>query len=263
MSLRFRILLKNFAAIMMKSASCPMRGLRSKSPAKVVKQIVTFIVLISLVVAAPDSLRRQSWDFEEIEHGQLPDRFLSEVGYWEVISDDDNQVLAQRAENRDAVLNVLLIGETSYKNVDLTVRIKPVAGENEGGGGLIWRAKDKDNYYGINYNPFVSRQKRRKPRICLYKVEDGKRTQLDHADVDGEVISDIVGEAPRETEWHTLRVTMHGTEMVGYLDGEKLLEAEDSTFLDVGKAGLWTKSDARTYFDDLTVSTFRKPKASR
>lgn len=263
MSLRFRILLKNFAAIMMKSASCPTGDRASKASARVLKQLVTFIVLISLVVAAPASLRRQSWDFEEIELGELPDGFLSKVGYWEVISDGDNQVLTQRAENRDSVLNVLLIGKTSYNNVDLTVRIKPVAGENEGGGGLIWRVKDKDNYYGINYNPFVSRQKRRKPRICLYKVEDGKRTQLDHADVDGEVISDIVGEAPRETQWHTLRVTMHGCDMVGYLDGGKLLQAEDSTFLDVGMAGLWTKSDARTYFDDLTVSTYQEPKASQ
>jgi uncharacterized protein (TIGR03067 family) len=39
------------------------------------------------------------------------------------------------------------------------------------------------------------------------------------------------------------------------LDGKKALEVEDSTLRDAGKIGLWSKSDARSYFDDLTVST--------
>ena len=58
-----------------------------------------------------------------------------------------------------------------------------------------------------------------------------------------------------KTDLHTLRVTMKGREIVGYLDGKKLLEAEDSTFLDVGRIGLWSRSDARSYFDDLKVSS--------
>jgi hypothetical protein len=115
------------------------------------------------------------------------------------------------------------------------VRLKAVAGETDRGGGLVWRAKDKNNYYIARYNPL-------EPNFRVYKVEDGKRTQLDHA------------EAPGDTEWHTLRITMNGREIFGYLDGKNLLEAEDSTFVDVGKIGLWSKSDARSYFDDLTVS---------
>jgi hypothetical protein len=50
---------------------------------------------------------------------------------------------------------------------------------------------------------------------------------------------------------------MRGGDIVGYFDDKKLLEAEDSTFVDVGKIGLWSRSDAQSYFDDLTVSTFR------
>jgi hypothetical protein len=47
--------------------------------------------------------------------------------------------------------------------------------------------------------------------------------------------------------WRTLRITMDGPDIVGYLDDKKLLEAENSTFLDVGKIGLWSKSVARSY----------------
>ena len=46
---------------------------------------------------------------------------------------------------------------------------------------------------------------------------------------------------------------MKGREILGYLDGKKLLVAEDSTFPDAGQIGLWTKADARTQFDELTV----------
>ncbi len=46
---------------------------------------------------------------------------------------------------------------------------------------------------------------------------------------------------------------MVGPKITCYLDGKPLLEAEDSTFTDAGVVGLWTKADAQSYFDDLTV----------
>ena len=54
--------------------------------------------------------------------------------------------------------------------------------------------------------------------------------------------------------WHTLRVTMMGDHIQCYYDGKRFLDVKDSTFSDAGKVGLWTKADAQTYFDDLTVS---------
>ncbi len=38
-----------------------------------------------------------------------------------------------------------------------------------------------------------------------------------------------------------------------YLDGKKMLEAEDDTFSAAGMVGLWTKPDAVTRFDDVQV----------
>jgi hypothetical protein len=37
-------------------------------------------------------------------------------------------------------------------------------------------------------------------------------------------------------------------------NGKQILEAEDSTFAEAGKVGLWTKADSVTHFDDFTFS---------
>ena len=38
-----------------------------------------------------------------------------------------------------------------------------------------------------------------------------------------------------------------------WLDDELFLDVNDSTFREAGRVGLWTKADAVTYFDDLSV----------
>jgi len=40
----------------------------------------------------------------------------------------------------------------------------------------------------------------------------------------------------------------------GELQLELVFEAEDSTFTQPGKVGLWTKADSITYFDDFQFS---------
>lgn len=190
--------------------------------------------LISGILVAADAAKK-AWDFEADAPGMIARGFTNEVGRWEVAEDVGNHVLAQRAENEDRVFNVTLVDGTNYKDLDLSVRVKALAGKNDQGGGLVWRARDRDNYYIARYNPLED-------NLRLYKVENGRRTQLDHADV------------PGDRGWHTLRITMSGREILGYLDGKRVLVAEDSTFPDAGKIGLWSKSDAQSYFDDLTVA---------
>ena len=38
-------------------------------------------------------------------------------------------------------------------------------------------------------------------------------------------------------------------------DGKPLFEADDDTFKDAGKVGVWTKADSATAFDDLTIKS--------
>ncbi|HEV3163875.1 MAG TPA: family 16 glycoside hydrolase [Isosphaeraceae bacterium] len=178
---------------------------------------------------------KKAWDFESDTPGQIAKGFTNEVGRWAVVQDGANRVLAQLAKNDDATFNVTLAEDTSYKDVDLSVKMRAVAGETDRGGGLVWRARDAKNYYIARYNPLED-------NFRVYKVQDGKRTQFQSAKVAG------------DEAWHTLRVTMTGAKMECYLDGKKLLAHEDATFPDAGKVGLWSKADAQSYFDDLTVA---------
>lgn len=187
----------------------------------------------SLAFAAAE--HKTAWDFESDRPGAIARGFTSEIGTWEVAKDGENHVLAQKARNDDSVFNIALADAPRLKDVDVSVRVKSVAGEVDNGGGVVWRALDKDNYYVVRYNPLED-------NFRLYRIKDGKRHQLRSVKV------------PGEQGWHTVRATMNGARIACYLDGKNLLEADDDTFPGAGRAGVWTKSDAQSYFDDLTVS---------
>ena len=158
------------------------------------------------------------------------------MGRWEVVQDGKNRVFAKLAKNPDDSFNVAL-RDAFCRNIDIRVHLRAVAGELDRGGGVLWRAKDAKNYYIARYNPLES-------NFRVYKVEAGKRTQFATADV------------PGDDKWHTLRVTMIDDRIVCSLDGKKYLEIRAGTFPEAGGGGLWTKSDARTYFDDLVYFAF-------
>lgn len=197
--------------------------------------VFAFIIATSTASLAATGPGKARWDFEGDKPGQGAKGIVGEVGKWEVADDSGNRVLAQKAENDDPVYNVALAEGSDYKDLDLSVRVRAVGGKFDQGGGLVWRAKDAKNYYIARYNPLENNYR-------VYKVVDGKRTQLGTADV------------PGDAKWHTLRVTMRGDKITCELDGKKYLEAEDATLPDKGKIGLWSKADAQSYFDDLAVS---------
>jgi hypothetical protein len=193
-------------------------------------------MLTTLVVAGDES--EMTWTFENDQVGAIAKGFANEAGEWQVASTPEGRVLAQTAKSPNAVFNVALATETNVKDVDISVKLKPIAGVNDQGGGLVWRAKDAKNYYVARNNPL------RAGSYNVYKVVDGKRSMLK-------------GVPLKRTEgWHTLRVTMAGEHIGCFYDGTKYLDVNDSTLLEAGKIGLWSKSDAQSQFDDLTL---RKP----
>lgn len=54
-------------------------------------------------------------------------------------------------------------------------------------------------------------------------------------------------------KWHAVRAVQVGSTIRCYLDDKLLLEATDDTFKEAGLIGLWSKSDAVSYFDHLSV----------
>jgi hypothetical protein len=181
----------------------------------------------------------KSWNFDKERVSAIPQTFTSEVGDWKVVADSDApskpNVLAQLAKSSGPAFNITLIQDTNRKDVDIAVSMKAVAGSTDQGGGVVWRAKDAKNYYIARYNPLEDNYR-------VYRVDNGRRVELQSANI------------RRSPGWHMLRVTMVGDHIECHYDGKKYLDLKDSTFPAAGKIGLWTKADAQTQFDNLTVS---------
>jgi hypothetical protein len=190
-------------------------------------------LLIALATTLPADGPR-AWDFDTTPVGSTPEGLRPEVGTWEVVASDGGRALKQTAQNEDDAYNVALIDGTEAADVDLSVRFRAVAGRLDQGGGLVWRARDARNYYVARYNPLEE-------NLRVYKVVHGIRSQLNTAEI------------PHTPGWHTLRITMTGDHIRCYYEGRPALDLRDPTFAEPGLVGLWSKSDARTEFDDLEL----------
>jgi len=205
-----------------------------------------FLAIAGLALAAEDKVR--TLHFAREDAGKLPAGWKAEKtgtgegSIWKVVEDDTapsktGYVLAQTAAGPGALFNLCVAEDTSFKDGDISVQFKAVRGDKDQGGGLVWRYRDNNNYYIARMNPLEDNYR-------VYKVVNGKRIQL-------ETREEIKVKAG---EWHKLKIDMMGEHIQCYLDGEKILDARDSTFPDAGKVGLWTKADAQTYFDDLKIA---------
>jgi hypothetical protein len=198
-----------------------------------------FTAVFVLVLTIDAGAQSMTWNFDSDKPGSIAKGFSNEFGTWQVTADSSAtskpNVLAQLAKSAGPEFNLALVGGTNLKDVDLSVQMKAIAGRNDQGGGLVWRAKDGKNYYIARYNPLEN-------NFRVYKVVNGARTEFQSATIQ------------RNDGWHTLRVTMTGDHIECYYDGKKYLDVKDSTFTNPGRIGLWTKSDAQTHFDDLAAA---------
>ena len=87
-------------------------------------------------------------------------------------SPDQGNILAQTdADRTDYRFPVCVYDGLSAKDVDITVKFKPVSGKGDQGAGIVWRYQNKDNYYIVRANALEG-------NVVLYKVENGRRTDL-------------------------------------------------------------------------------------
>ena len=118
-------------------------------------------------------------------------------------------------------------------------KFKPVSGRKDQAGGVVWRWKDGDHYY-------VARANALENNVSLYYVEQGSRKTLKY--VDAPVALGV---------WHTLKVEFAGTRITVSLDGKRAIELDDSHIAGPGAAGVWTKADSVTAFDDFAHGAVR------
>jgi hypothetical protein len=140
---------------------------------------------------------------------------------------------------------VCVLDSITAKDAEISVQFKPVSGREDQGAGIVWRYRDKDNYYVVRANALEG-------NVVLYKVQNGKRTDLP---LKGEGRTYGKKIAVPSGAWSMLGVNVKGNVFEVLLNGAKLYEVEDPTFPDAGKVGLWTKADSVIRFDDLRIVT--------
>jgi hypothetical protein len=131
---------------------------------------------------------------------------------------------------------------TSIRDGFIEVRFKPISGSEDRAGGIVWRARDANNYYVVRANALED-------NVVLYKTVNGVRSSLNLVGQQGGY---GVKTAVPANQWHTLRVEFAGARFNVVFNGKPLFAVEDMTFAEAGMVGLWTKADSVTLFSGFT-----------
>ncbi len=201
---------------------------------------ISAIVATTVILAAPAA---ETIDFDKEEVGKPPTGWTatqtgSGQAKWAVVQDDSApskpNVLKQSGQ---ATYPVCLKDDTNLTDGFVEVKFKPVSGKEDQAGGVVWRAKDANNYY-------IARANALEDNVTIYHTINGRRTEKKRTPM-----------KVATNHWHTLHVDFQGHHFVVTFNGQKALEWDDETFKDAGKVGVWTKADSVTLFDDFSYGS--------
>src|SRR5262245_15137733 len=209
-----------------------------------------------LFVAATISASGQTFGFDDQKPGEGPKGFTCALtgrgkpGVCTVVRDDKGSRGLEQSDKDDTSYRFphCVLDAVSAKDVELSVRFRPMSGNVDQAAGLVWRYRDADNYYIVRANA-------KEGNVVLYKVEKGKRTDLP---LKGEGRTYGKKDAVPAGAWSELMVVAAGNLFAVSINGQKLYEVEDTTFPDAGRVGVCTKADSVTRFDDLKVTAQSK-----
>jgi hypothetical protein len=194
-------------------------------------------ILLSSVARA-DTVNFDNFDTGAPPPGWTATQTGSGEAKWTVERDDTApskpNVLKQSGR---ATYPICIKDDTNIKDGFVEVKFKPVSGKIDQAGGLIWRARDSNNYY-------IARANALEDNVTIYHTINGRRTEKKRTNT--KVTSN---------QWHTLRVDFQGNHFKVTFDGKKALEWDDDTSKASGKVGVWSKADSVTLFDDFSYGT--------
>jgi 3-keto-disaccharide hydrolase len=204
------------------------------------RDMKTTTILVGALLAAGAT---ETVNFDKSDAGKPPSGWTAtQTGtgqaQWAIVQDatapSKPNVLKQSGQ---AAYPVCLKDDTNLKDGFVEVKFKALSGREDQAGGVVWRAKDANNYY-------VARANALENNVTIYHTIDGRRTEKKRA---------RMTVAPNQ--WHTLRVEFQGNHFGVTFNGQKALDWDDETFRDAGKVGVWTKADSVTEFDDFTYGS--------
>lgn len=218
---------------------------------KIMPRLSIAILSLSCVAADQNSPTSSAvrMSFDDITAGALPEAWIVDAtnsqaspALWAVTnhpqarSPSQALSLTRIAEGSRGHFNIVWTPAIQFKNGNIDVSVFANAGQIDQGGGPIWRVQDANNYYVARYNPLET-------NFRIYSVTGGNRQELASAE-------DL--NIPTN-QWFTIRIRHVGSHIEGWLNEEKLLELDDEAIEEAGGIGAWTKDDAASSFDDLSV----------
>jgi hypothetical protein len=207
-------------------------------------------------------------DLSKERSGRDSTRFLAVVGNWAIVDDGGTKVLGvdgrqwlrgqpagSLAQNARAIYgsrheefidNVKAFAYFPYavaKDVDdfhdgtISLRFKLVAGQLDQCAGILFNLKPSGDYLTVRFNG-------KEDNVVLWTFLKGKRS----------FVKKGTENVPLQMNtWHTLEISVKGTNLQASLDGKHLLDytlAEPVS----GRVGVWSKTDSVSYFDQYTVT---------
>jgi hypothetical protein len=207
-------------------------------------EIEAFPDLIPLRAAPPAPL---DFTFEDGAVGAFPaglDSLLGghgRLGAWRIIESGKGRALSQDDGDKTGVRYPMVIArDWTANDAVVRVRFRYAGGDIDRAAGVVLRFRDPGNY-------LVARANAAEGDLRIFRTVNGDRRTLPGAITKG---------ATDDDKWHTLEFRVDGSQLTAILDGNIKATAQDTFFIG-GRAGLWTKSDSRTEFDDLHVEALR------
>ena len=224
--------------------------------------------LLAAVLAAAQTGQTVHVDVTADKAGAEPTHFLGVVGHWSVAPDGGKNVLMEDgriwkknepsggladkaraiygSRHEEFIDNVKAFayypyavaqGVDDFQNGEISVRFQMIDGALDRCSGILFNLKPNGDYLTVRFNGTED-------NLVLWTFKNGKRS--------------MVKRAPQEMplpmkQWATIRISVHGTRLEGYLNDKLLLEYTLPEPVS-GKVGVWSKTDSVSYFDDFTVT---------
>lgn len=188
--------------------------------------------------------------FDDLATGPAAGTFDSVLGghgadpRWIVTGDANGRWLQQACDDPTGLhFPMAIVREFFGSDVAASARMRYAGGKLDRAGGIVLRYRDPGNYY-------VARVNAAEGDLRIFRVANGIRRTLPGG---------IVKAPTDDGEWHRLEFRVEGSQLTATLDGRFTATAYDSFFLK-GRAGLWTKSDSITDFDDVVFEPITRAK---
>jgi hypothetical protein len=207
-------------------------------------------------------------DLSQEKPGRESGKFLAVVGNWSIVEDGGRKVLAvdgrkwlrgqpagglaekaraiYGARNEEFIDNVkawayfpyaVAKDISDFQNGEISIRFKIVAGQLDECAGILFNLKPNGDYLTVRFNGMED-------NVVLWTFNKGTRKFVKRGSPNVPLA---------KNQWHTLQISVQGTNLQASLNGQHLLDftlAEPVS----GRVGVWSKTDSVSYFDDYTVT---------